>query len=347
MKKLHKIILVSILSQLLLIGDTFAAQKFITIATGAITGVYYPAGGAICRMVNIGGKTKHGIRCSAESTGGSVANLNALRKGDVDFGIVQSDWQYHAYQGTGFFGDQAPYLDLRAVASLYTETFAIAVRKSSNINNIDDLEGKVVNFGPRGSGMHATMEVLSSVKGWKDSFFGNIKSLNPSEQPSALCHGEIDAMIYVAGNPNGVLQEATQFQDPKIDCKVKILNIDKETIRKLINVNPYYVRAIIPGGMYRDNPNDIETFGIKATLVTSKDVKADVVYNVTKALFDNFENFKSLHPVFASLDRKKSAYDGNSAPLHEGAEKYYREAGLIKYTKSSNQDDVKGKDLSN
>lgn len=327
MKNISISAFLAIISQFLFSFNSFGATKYVSIATGAITGVYYPTGGAICRLVNRGRKD-HGIRCSVESTGGSVANLNAIRSRAVDFGVVQSDWQYHAYKGTGFFADQSPYKDLRAVASLYTETFAIAVNKSSGIKNIDDLLGKKVNFGPTGSGMYATMEVLSAAKGWKKSDFGVVSNLRPSEQPQALCSGEIDAMIYVSGNPNGVLQEATQYNSP--DCNVKILSIDRATIVKLIKINPFYVRAIIPGGMYNNNPNDIETFGIKATLVTSKNAKSDVVYNVTKALFKNFDNFKTLHPVFTSLKRSESIKDGNSAPIHSGAIRYYKEAGLIK-----------------
>ncbi|MDA9231314.1 TAXI family TRAP transporter solute-binding subunit [Rickettsiales bacterium] len=327
MRKITKITIFTIIGQLLLSFNASASTKYISIATGAITGVYYPTGGAICRLVNRGRKD-HGIRCSVESTGGSVANLNALRNRVIDFGIVQSDWQYHAFKGTGFFGDQPPYKDLRSIASFYTETFAIAVKHSSGISKIDDLIGKNVNFGPVGSGMYATMEVLSSVKGWSKSDFKSIAQLNPSEQPEALCNNRIDAMIYVSGNPNGVLQEATQYQDP--NCKVKILNIDRPTIKKLVKINPFYVKAIIPGGMYNDNPKNIETFGIKATLVTSKSIKSDIVYNVTKALFNNFDNFKTLHPVFTALNIKNSVTEGNSAPLHPGAIRYYKEVGLLK-----------------
>lgn len=333
---MKKLSLILILSQLFFAAESFSATKYISIATGAITGVYYPTGGAICRLVNRGRKD-HGIRCSVESTGGSVANLNAIRNKTVDFGIVQSDWQYHAYKGTGFFSDQPPFQDLRAVASLYTETFAIAVNKNSGIKKIDDLVGKKVNFGPVTSGMYATMEVLASVKGWNKASFAAITELNPSEQPKALCSGQIDAMIYVAGNPNGVLQEATQFQR---GCDVRILSIDRPTIKKLIKTNPFYVRAVIPGGMYNGNPNDIETFGIKATLVTSKDTKPEVVYNVTKALFANFDNFKTLHPVFTSLKKEESVNDGNSASLHEGAVRYYKESGLLKEAMSRASNDM-------
>lgn len=302
--------------------ESFATTRYVSIGTGAITGVYYPAGGAICRLVNRGRK-EHGIRCSVESTGGSVANLNAIRNGAIDFGIVQSDWQYHAYNGTGFFSDQKPFKDLRSVLSLYTETFSIAVLEKSGIDKLDDLVSKRVNFGPQGSGVYATMEVLSEVKGWTKQSFAAVTYLQPSEQPRALCDGKIDAMVYVAGNPNGVLQEATQT------CKVKIIPIDRLTVDKLIEKNPFYVRATIPGGMYAGNPTDVDSFGVKAAIVTSEKQSSEVVYNLVKAVMDNFDNFKTLHPVFSNLKKEDMIKEGNSAPLHPGAERYFREAKML------------------
>ena len=322
MKKVLSTILLSA-SLLGFVSESFAATKYVSIGTGAITGVYYPAGGAICRLLNRGRK-EHGIRCSVESTGGSVSNLNAIRNGAIDFGIVQSDWQYHAYNGTGFFADQKPFKELRSVFSLYTETFTLAVLEKSDIKKLDDIVGKKVNFGPQGSGMYATMEVLMGAKDWTKQSFSAVTYLQPSEQPKALCDGKIDVMIYASGNPNGVLQEATQA------CKVRILAIDRETIDKLIQTNSFYVKAIIPGGMYAGNPGNIETFGVKASLVTSEKANADVVYNMTKAAFENFDNFKTLHPVFSSLKKEDMVRDGNSAPIHAGALRYFKEAKLIK-----------------
>ena len=305
-------------------ADSFAATKYISIGTGAITGVYYPAGGAICRLLNRGRK-EHGIRCSVESTGGSVSNLNAIRSGAIDFGIVQSDWQYNAYNGLGFFADQKPFKELRSVFSLHTETFSIVVADKSGIKKLDDIKGKKVNFGPQGSGMNATMEVLIGAKGWTRQDFSAITYLQPSEQPKSLCDGKIDVMIYASGNPNGVLQEAAQT------CKVRIISIDKETVDKLRASNSFYVKASIPGGMYgNNNPNDIETFGVKASLVTSEKVSAEVVYNLTKAVFENLDNFKTLHPVFSSLKPEEMVRDGNLAPMHEGAIRYFKEAKLLK-----------------
>lgn len=322
MKKVLSAVLLST-ALLSFASESFAATKYVSIGTGAITGVYYPAGGAICRLLNRGRK-EHGIRCSVESTGGSVSNLNAIRNGAIDFGIVQSDWQYHAYNGTGFFADQKPFKELRSVFSLYTETFTLAVLEKSDIKKVDDIVGKRVNFGPQGSGMYATMEVLMNAKDWNKQSFSSVTYLQPSEQPKALCDGKIDVMIYASGNPNGVLQEATQA------CKVRILAIDRETIDKLIQMNSFYVKAIIPGGMYAGNPGNIETFGVKASLVTSEKANADVVYNMTKAAFENFDNFKTLHPVFSSLKKEDMVKEGNSAPIHAGALRYFKEAKLIK-----------------
>jgi len=304
------------------LNDSIAATKYISVGTGAITGVYYPAGGAICRLLNRGRKD-HGIRCSVESTGGSVSNLNAIRSGGFDFAIVQSDWEYHAYNGSGFFADQKPLKELRSVFSLYTETFAIAVAEKSKINNLNDLVGKRINLGVQGSGMYATMEVLMGIKGWKKDSFAEITDLQPSEQPRALCEGKIDAMVYMSGNPNGVLQEATQT------CKVRILDIDKETIEDLIKQNSFYSKAIIPGGMYPRNPNNIQTFGVKASVVTSEKTSPEIVYEMTKSVFDNFDNFKTLHPVFSSL-KKEDMVGSSNVPIHAGSLRYFRERKLLK-----------------
>lgn len=313
---------ISLISALFLSSNAIATTKYVSVGTGAITGVYYPAGGAICRLVNRGRK-EHGIRCSVESTGGSVSNLNAIRNSSIDFGIVQSDWQYHAYNGSKLFADQRPFSELRSVFSLYSETFTLAVAKNSKIKKLEDILGKKVNFGPKGSGMYATMEILMAVKGWNKSNFEAVSYLQPSKQPQALCQGEIDVMVYTSGNPNGVLQEATQT------CKVRIIDIDRETVDKLIAINPYYVPAIIPGGMYAGNSKNIKTFGVKASLVTSDKTSPDTVYHITKATFENFDNFKTLHPVFSSLKKSEMIRSGNSAPIHAGALRYFKENNLM------------------
>lgn len=303
-------------------SSAFASDKFVTIGTGGVTGVYYPTGGAICRLVNRGRKA-HGIRCSVESTGGSVYNLNALREGGMDLAVAQSDWQHHAYSGSTIFAAQGPFESLRSVFSLHTEAFTLVVRSDSGVDELDDLVGKRVNIGNPGSGNRATMEVLMAAKGWDKSTFKLTSELKGSEQPQALCDNKIDAMIYSAGHPNGAVQEVAT------SCDVKIISIVGPEIDRLVKDNPYYAYTEIPGGMYAGNPDDVKTFGVKATFVSTTKTNPEVVYQVVKAVFDNFDNFKTLHPVFVNLDPKNLIIEGNSAPLHEGAEKYFKEKGLL------------------
>lgn len=299
------------------------ADKFVTIGTGGVTGVYYPTGGAICRLVNRG-RQEHGIRCSVESTSGSIYNLNAIRKGEMDLAVAQSDWQYHAYKGTEFFANQGAFKNLRSVFSLHPEAFTVVARADAGVEKFDDLKDKRVNIGTPGSGMRATMDVLMKAKGWTKRDFKLASELKASEQPQALCDNKIDVMIYAAGHPNGAVQEVAT------SCDVKLINVSGPEIDKLVRDNPYYAYATIPGGMYTGSPNDTKTFGVKATFVTSKDVDEDVIYNVVKAVFDNFDNFKTLHPVFAHLDPKRMVTEGNTAPLHRGAKRYFKEKGLVK-----------------
>ncbi|MBO6900884.1 MAG: TAXI family TRAP transporter solute-binding subunit [Rhizobiaceae bacterium] len=297
-------------------------QTFVTIGTGGVTGVYYPTGGAICRLVNRG-RSEHGIRCGVESTGGSVFNINAVRGGELEFGVAQSDWQYHAFNGTSRFEEQGPFEGLRAVFSVHPEPFTVVARADAGITNFEDLKGKRVNVGNPGSGQRGTMEVLMAEMGWTMGDFAVASELQAAEQSQALCDNNIDAMVYTVGHPSGSIQEATTA------CDSVLVNVANDAVTKLVEDNPFYRVATIPGGMYRGNDNDTTTFGVGATFVTSADVSDDVVYAVVKAVFENMDQFRSLHPAFANLDPKEMANDGLSAPLHPGAEKYYREAGLI------------------
>ncbi|WP_100639833.1 TAXI family TRAP transporter solute-binding subunit [Marinobacter salexigens] len=297
-------------------------QRFVTIGTGGVTGVYYPAGGAICRLVNMDRK-EHGIRCSVESTGGSVYNLNAISQGELDLAVAQSDWQYHAYNGTSQFKDSGANTNLRAVFSLHPEPFTVVASKGSGIKNFEDLAGKRVSVGNPGSGQRATAEVLMDEMGWTMDKFSLAAELKAAEQSQALCDGNIDAFFYTVGHPSGAIKEATT------SCDSVLVNVYNDSAKKLIDDNPYYRKAVIPGGMYRGSDNDVTTFGVAATFVSSTDVPNEVVYEVVKAVFENFDSFKRLHPAFANLKKEEMVSDALSAPLHPGAAKYYKEAGLI------------------
>ncbi|MDJ0950270.1 MAG: TAXI family TRAP transporter solute-binding subunit [Alphaproteobacteria bacterium] len=304
-------------------GAATAADKFVTIGTGGVTGVYYPTGGAICRLVNKGRK-EHGIRCSVESTGGSVYNLNTIQAGELDFGVAQSDWQAHAYMGTSKFKEKGAFGDLRAVMSVHPEPFTVVARKDSGIKNFADLKGKRVNIGNPGSGQRGTMEVVMGTMGWTKADFRLASELKSAEQSAALCDNKIDAMVFTVGHPSGSIKEATT------SCDSVLVNVSGPNIDKLVADNKYYRHATIPGGMYRGNDNDVKTFGVGATFVSSRAVSEDVVYHVVKAVFENFDQFKKLHPAFANLKETEMIKDGLTAPLHAGATRYYKERGWIK-----------------
>lgn len=315
-----------VLSGLVAAGLSFSANPvsadtFVTIGTGGVTGVYYPTGGAICRLVNKDRK-KHGIRCSVESTGGSVYNLNTIRAGELDMGVVQSDWQYHAYKGTSKFADAGANKQLRAVFSVHPEPFTVVARKDSGIKNFEDLKGKRVNVGNPGSGQRATMDVVLKAYGWTTSAFSLASELKPAEQSAALCDNKVDAIVYTVGHPNGSIKEATT------SCDSVLVNVTGSGIKKLVNDNDYYRTASIPGGMYRGNMKTTTTFGVGATFVSSTNTPDKVIYEVVKAVFENFDSFKKFHPAFGVLKKKEMVRDGLSAPIHGGAMKYYKEAGL-------------------
>ena len=303
-------------------GIAQAQQTFITIGTGGVTGVYYPTGGAICRLVNKDRK-EHGVRCSVESTGGSVYNTRTIRAGELDFGVVQSDVQSAAIAGERAFDGDEPYGDLRAVFSVHPEPMHVMVRADAGINSVMDMKGKRVNIGNPGSGTRVLAGVLMEAAGVSPDDFALAAELKSSEQSAALCDGKIDAAIWAAGLPNGSSMEATST------CAIKLLDLTSSGMDKVLASNPAYAAATIPGGMYPGNDSDIASWGPKATFVTDASTPDEVVYTLVKGVFDNFDDFKKLHPAFGRLSEEQMIKDGLSAPLHPGAVKYYKERGWM------------------
>src|SRR5581483_4280829 len=250
----------------------------------------------------------HGIRCSVESTGGSAFNINTIKAGELDFGLAQSDVHYNAVKGLAQFKDAGPYADLRSVYSVHPEPFTVLARKELNATKFEDLKGKRVNVGNPGSGTRASMDEL----------------LKADEHGPALCDNKIDAFYYGVGHPSA------NIQDPTTSCGAKLVSISGPAVDKLLTGKPYYAKATIPGGMYANNAQPTQTYGVLATMVTSAKTPEAVVYQLVKATFDNFEEFKKLHPAFANLKPEEMVKNGLSAPLHAGAEKYYKEKGWLK-----------------
>jgi TRAP transporter TAXI family solute receptor len=296
--------------------------KLVRIATGGTTGIYYVIGQSICSLVNRGAK-QQGVRCTALPTGGSVANINAIRAGEMNMGVAQSDWQFHAYRGDSTFKDQGPFTELRALFSVHAEPLTVVARRDANIKNLNDLKGKRVNVGNPGSGQRLTLQAVMQAKGWKMSDFKLASELRAAEQPAALCENKVDAVTYMVGQPNASIQEATA------SCDAVIVPLAGPEIERLLRDDAYYERATIPGKMYKGNAKDVETFGVAATLISSAKTDPEVVYQVVKAVFDNIDIFKKAHPAFAHLDPREMITRNLSAPLHEGALKYYKEKGWM------------------
>jgi hypothetical protein len=300
-----------------------AQQKFITIGTGGVTGVYYAAGGAICRLVNKD-RAKHGIRCSVESTGGSVFNINTIKAGELDMGVAQSDVHFNATKGVGQFQKDGPFKELRAVFALHPEPVTVVARKESNVKSFADFKGKRFNVGNPGSGTRSSLEELIGAMGWKLSDFSLASELKADEHGPALCDGKIDGFFYLVGHPSA------NIQDPTTVCGAKLVSVTGPAVEKLVKEKPYYAKATIPAGLYPNNPQPTQTYGVLATFVSSSKVPSETIYAVVKGVFDNFDEFKKLHPAFGVLEPKSMIKDGQTAPLHDGAAKYYKEKGWVK-----------------
>lgn len=296
-------------------------MRFVTIGTGGLTGVYYPAGGAISRTVNKK-QAEYNLKATVESTGGSVFNINAVMSGDLEFGIAQSDRQYQAMKGQSEW-DGNPQDKLRAVCALHPESVTLIAAADAGIDSIEDLKGKRVNIGDPGSGNRGNaIDALSNAGlDWENDI--QAEQVKAVESAKLLQDGRIDAYFYTVGHPNGSVKEATAGKR-----KVKIVPITN--VDDLIKQYPFYAKSVIPASLYptAENDGDTETYGVKATLVTSADVPEDIVYTITKEVFENLEDFKGLHPSFGVLT-KENMLEGNSAPYHPGALKYFKEAGLI------------------
>lgn len=300
----------------------YAEMSLIRLGTGAPEGVYHPAGMAICNLLNRR-RPEHGIGCVAQNTEGSIANLRALRAGELDLAIVQSDWQFHAAQGSGVFAEIGPDEQLRALLSLHTEAFTVVARTDAGITSFTDLKDKRVNIGPIGSGQRGTMELLLEFFGWSRDEFAALAEFEPGWQTVALCDDLVDAIVFIVGHPNRSVLETTTT------CESRLVAVHGPGVDKLIEARPYYVHTRIPGGMYRGNSEPTETFGGKATLVARADLSERIVRTLMETVFERLDNLRQAHPALGRLDPEAMAAQGLTAPLHPGAESYLRAAGLL------------------
>jgi len=322
MKKTACIVLSLLISGLVFSLPTVAGSQLVSLGTGGITGVYYPAGGAICRLVN-STRQQHGIRCAVQSSPGSVANIKRVRNGELDMGLAESGWIYHAWNGSDLFIDQGPDRKLRTLLKLFPEYLTVLAHPDAGVEQFVDIRNKRINIGKPGTSQRSTLSSLMRGSGWSLSDFAVALSLEPAEQASALCDRRIDVMIYTVGHPSGATKEATR------DCGSKLIPVTGGVAKSLMADNPQYLPITLAGGFYSANPEDVTTLGVSATFFTDDDLPEDTAYAVVKSLFEQFDRFQAMHPAFAELDPQQMVAGPYPAPLHPGAERYFREAGLL------------------
>lgn len=294
-----------------------------TLATGTPGGIYHPVGNAICRMFNLADEHQD-VPCVAVSSGGSVANIRRIERGEATFGLSQTDVAYAAFHGEGPFAAAGPDPKLRMLIALYPEAFTVVARTDTGIRDFQDLRGKRLGIGKSGAGYTFTRDVVLGFYGWTISDTELVLELGPAEQNQALCSDKVDAIFFQAGHPNGLTQAATT------GCQARLVRVAGPPVDRLLATHSYYIASVIPGGMYNGNPDDVPTIGTQAMLVTSSDRSDELAYDVVKAVFENFADFRGLHPVLSTLDIKDMVPDEAVMPIHPGALRYYREAGLLR-----------------
>ena len=304
----------------LLPGQVVGEVKEISIGTAGAQGFYYRAGQAICQIVNRR-QSEHNIKCEAQGSPGSIYNLNAIRAGQFDLGLAQSDWQHNAYFGKGPFAKAGPDEDLRALFTIHTEQFTVVARRDAGVRSFEDLKGKRVSLGNPGSGQRATTQAVMSALGWKMADFKQVRDLKSAEATGALCNKAIDAFVLTMVHPNEIVRKAIET------CDAVLIPVSETVIDRLVSKAPYYFESGIAPGLYKKHEGSIATFGVKGTVVTSKNLDSDIAYWVVKSVFEKLDLLRRQHDAYERLhvDEMRA---GNTAPLHEGAKRFFQEADI-------------------
>lgn len=299
---------------------TLQAQETIKIGTGSPSGIYISLGTAICKTLNA---RATGLNCEALPSKGSIANLIALKKGEIHLGIVQSDVQHDAVTGTGTFAKIGKQPMMRSLFSAHAESLAIATRRDSGIRTLEDLVGRKLDIGKIRSGTNATMRLLFKELGWTKQTFGSLAALPVAEQRAALCDGKVEATSFLAGHPNGMTNALIS------KCDATLVEISGPVVNQMIARNPFYVPALIPRDSYIRLDRDVNTIGLLATVVSTDKVDPRITYLVTKAVFENLSYIRGQRDAFRRLHPFEMARKGLTAPRHRGAEKYLQEVGRL------------------
>lgn len=301
----HLLLLLCALSALLPFGS-----QALTIGTGPLNGVYYPTGGAICRVLNAG-HALHGDSCTVQSTRGSMANLKALDKGDVQLALVQSDVLHHALHGTGPFSGQGANNELRSLFRLYQESLTLLAAPNSGITTLADIEGKRVYPGNKGAGEQITSQALMAAMGWQPGQFAAYQLKSDSEPLEGLCDGSLDAAFVVAGHPSLAVGDLISR------CKVRLIPIEGEQIDTLLKQHPYYQRSRIAANLYPGQTTAINNIGMSAELVALASLPDPIVRTVRDTLLARVKQFSRLHPALSKVTPEQLQAQ-TELPLHAG-----------------------------
>ena len=294
-----------------------SAGERLTMGTGGTAGVYYPLGGAISQLIV---SKNPGIMVSAQSTGATGENLRLTQVHDIDLAIVQNDLTHAAFNGEAPFTSKLG--DLRAVARLYPEYLHVVASVDSGIKTLADFKGKKVSVGARGSGNEANCRQIFE-------FYGlNYENLNPiflpyGETADSFKDRQIDAFVFTIGTPNPAIQDITTTQS------IQFIPVDGKERDEVVAKFPYFAKDQLPAGSYKDQNEPVETLSVQAMLIVNKNLSDDTVYAITKTIFENLEELKTAHHKAAEFSLEK-ALDGVTIPLHPGAERYFKEKGIIK-----------------
>lgn len=304
-------------------GSVHAAGSFISISTGDVSGMGYQAGGAICSLVNAQ-RNDHQIRCTVKSSPGGVENILALRQGEREFGIAQSDVVQQAWRGNGPFSEIGEFRGLRTVFALHPETLTLVAHPDADIESVQDLRGQRVNIGPETSGAALSMVTLMDALGWTENDFASAERFDITAQVTAFCEQEIDVAVFVTGHPNNSVQET-------LACGGSLIPLEGPAINRLVRSVSHYDTTVIPGGTYSGESSEINTYGMRSLLLSSTNTPQRIVREVTRSVFEQSEKLRKWHRAFDSLEpagmaRGVGAVD---APLHPGAEDWLGDEGLL------------------
>jgi len=299
-----------------------ALRPDVTIGTANPTAIDYPLGASICRLFNLD-TPRHNMRCAEEPSSGSIANIEALRSGEFNVGIVQSDVLAAAAAGRAPFASRGPATNLRVLFAAHDEMLTVVARRELGVRAIADLRGKRINIGNPGSRQRADIESVMAALGLARGVFAEVRELPPAEQNRAFCADELDAIVYSVAHPNGLIRDVT------LTCGGILVEIAGPAIDRMLSEHREYERAVITGGIYADNPSDVRTFGVRAVVVTTSHMPEATAYEITKAVFENFDAFRRLHPAFGTLTTADMIQRNGRVPIHAGALRYYHERGWV------------------